>query len=206
MGSVSISASPIDDTTYRMSAALRRSASSASAVSAPTAAPCQTNCSSAQPTACAAGWRSHISIAGIVRLLLRACRVDGVPDVTQLLRRGALRRERLHHQLHRRAAERAVDEIADELPLGLFLAEPRSVDMGPIAIVALDQPLLGHDLKELQGGRVGRLPVPGEHLVDLAYRTRPALPENAQDGQLGIGRARDGGSGHGCSLYERLRR
>src|SRR3982751_4395028 len=135
-----------------MSDALRRSANSASAVIAPTAAPCHTNCSNAQATACAAGWRSSVSIAGIVitaSLPVVPRVVNGVANAFQLFRRGALGRERLHHQL---AGEGAIEQIAHELALRRFLAEPRAIDVRAVALVALDEPLLRHDLEQLQGG------------------------------------------------------
>ena len=58
-----------------------------------------------------------------------------------------------------RSAERAIDQVAHELPLRLLFAEPRAVNVRPIAVVALDEPLFRHDLEHLQRGRVGRGPL-----------------------------------------------
>ena len=41
------------------------------------------------------------------------------------------------------------------------------------------------------------LPLAARHVVDLADGAGAALPEDAQDRQLGVGRSRGGGSGHG---------
>src|SRR3954454_407744 len=183
-----------------MSEALRRSANSASAVMAPTAAPCHTNCSNAQATACAAGWRNSVSIAGIVitaTLLVVPRVVNGVANAFQLFRRGALGRKRLHYELAGRAAEGAIEQVAHELALRGFLAEPRAIDVRAVALVALDEPLLRHDLEQLQGGGIGGLAIVGQLLVHLAHGAGPTFPENSQDGQLGVGGARSVRSGHG---------
>src|SRR4051812_36189879 len=159
-------------------------------------APCHTNCRSAHPTACAAGCCSHDSIAGMVLLSPALRLVNRVTDVAELLGRRALRRERLEHELHRRSAERPIHQIAYELTLRLLLAEPRAVDVRAVALVTLDEPLLDHDLQQLQRGRIRALTVAGEHVMDLTDGAGSAFPENAEDGQLGVGRARDRGSGH----------
>src|SRR5829696_6586641 len=114
-----------------MSAALFRSARNAIAVSRPIRVPCQMKCSSAQPTAWTAGSFSKVSIPLITHLPAVAA-VDQVPDLRQLLRRGAPGRQRLHDQLRCRSAEGTVHEIAHELPLRLLLAEPRVIDVRPI--------------------------------------------------------------------------
>src|SRR5829696_5255463 len=126
-----------------MSEALRRRMASVTAVTAPMTAPCHTNCSSAQPTACAAGCRSSVSIAGIVgivsmaNLLLVPGAVDQGADVFQFFGGRALRRERLHHELSRGPAEGSIEEIADQLPLRRLFAEPRAVDVRTVPLVAL---------------------------------------------------------------------
>src|SRR3954466_2417238 len=182
-----------------MSEALRRSANSASAVIAPTAAPCHTNCSNAQATACAAGWRSSVSIAGIVITSLPVVPrvVDRVANAFQLFRRSALGGERLHHELAGRAAEGAVQQVAHELALRRFLAEPCAIDVRAVALVALDEPLLRHDLEQLQRSGIRGLAIVGQLLVHLAHGAGSAFPENSQDGQLGVGGTRSARSGHG---------
>src|ERR687897_336087 len=109
-------------------------------------APCQTNCRSAQAIACATGCWS-MSLLGITSL--PAC-FNQFPDFPEFLRRSASRVERLHDQLGRGPAKGAVEQVADELPLGLFLAQPRAVDVGAVGVVAADQPLLRHDLQQLE--------------------------------------------------------
>src|SRR3954470_19204539 len=163
-----------------MSAALRRSTPSASAVTAAIKAPCQMKCRSAQPMAWAAGCRSSGSIAIITvlpaidgvlfpgpRLVPRG--VNGPADFAQLVGGRAPRRERLHHELRRRSAERAIHEVADQLPLRLFLGQPRAVDVRAVALVAVHQPLLRHDLEELERGGVAGGALPPEDFVHLAH-------------------------------------
>ena len=74
-------------------------------------------------------------------------------------------------------------------------------------LVAPDEPLLRHDLEQLQRGGVGGGPLAAtSDVVDLPDGAGAALPEDAQDGQLGVGRARAAGSSS-CALtiYEHLR-
>src|SRR5678816_2797409 len=129
------------------------------AASAPTAAPCHTNCSSAQAVACAAGWLSTFSIAFSVitpDLPVDASAVNGLPNVAQFFRRGALGGERLHDELARRSSERPIEQVAHELTLRGLFAQPGAIDVGAIALVAIDEPLLDHDLKQLERGGVDR--------------------------------------------------
>ncbi len=72
--------------------------------------------------------------------------------------RGLARAERVHHQLARRAAERPVHEIADELPLRRLLGRRGGVDVRPRALVPPHQTLVGHDLQQLEHGRVAGRP------------------------------------------------
>src|SRR6185295_12014963 len=131
-----------------MSDSLRRRKASTTAVNTPRTAPCQTNCSSAHPMACAIGWRMKSSIMVIVLLLLRFVAVApgrvaslvrmeiGMPsslpaaleqpaDFTQFFGRRSPRREGLHHQLGRRTAEGAIQEVADQLALRLPFGHAR---------------------------------------------------------------------------------
>ena len=55
--------------------------------------------------------------------------------------------------------ERTVEEIADQLALRLVLGQPRLINMRAIGLVAADEPLVGHDLEQLQRGRVGGGPL-----------------------------------------------
>src|SRR5262249_36943219 len=150
-----------------------------------------TNWRSAHAVACAAGWRSKVSIAFSVitpGLPVVAGAVDGPANVPELFRGRALRRERLHHELARRSAERAIEQVAHQLPLRGLLAQPRAIDVRAVALVAVDQALLRHDLQQLQRGRVRRGALLGQRLVHLSDGAGPALPEDAQDRQLGVGR------------------
>src|SRR5437867_3703669 len=75
-------------------------------------------------------------------------------DVAQLLSGGAAAGERLQHELRGRAAERAIHEVAEQLPLGALLAQPRHVDVGALRLVAHDKALVRHDLQQLEHGSV----------------------------------------------------
>ena len=66
---------------------------------------------------------------------------------------------------------------------------PRAVHVRARRLVAEDQPLLEHDLQQLQRGRVAGRAVPLEHLLHLADGARPSPPEHAEDRQLGVGRS-----------------
>src|SRR5690348_11603783 len=113
-----------------MSGALRRSAARSSAVSTPSAAPCQTNWSRAHPIAWATGCWASRSITLIVFLLPealtaragargrdRAVRrlpiVEQTTNLAKFFRGRAARCQRLQHQLGGGAAERAVEQVAD---------------------------------------------------------------------------------------------
>src|SRR4051812_36942606 len=116
-------------------------------------APCQTKCRSAHPTTWAAGCVSTASIAlvmlaiGLTMALSAVAAVfQELADFDQFLGGGALRRERLQHQLRGGAAKRAVDQIADELLLRLLLRELWLVDVRAIGLVASDEPFHRHDL------------------------------------------------------------
>ena len=95
------------------------------------------------------------------------------------------------HELGRRPAERAIEQVAHELPLRLLLGQPRLIDVRAVGVVAPHQPLLRHDLEHLQRGGVGGRAARVRRATSWTCRTvlGAALPEDAQDGQLGIGRA-----------------
>ena len=105
-------------------------------------------------------------------------------------------------------------EIANQLPLGLLLTQLCPVDVRPIPLIPLDQPLLCHDLQKLERRRIGRRAFAVQHVVDVPHGAWAAVPQDAQDCQLGVGRFR-GHSGHvwprSCgigldgSIYELLR-
>ena len=164
----------------------------------PIAVPCQTNCNRAQATACAAGCRKNVSIAGIVitaDLLVVARVVYRLANVLELLCGRPFRRERLHHELPGRTSERAVQQIAHELPLRRFFTETGAVDVGPVSLVALHESLFRHDLQQFERRGVdGPGPFLGEQFVDVPDRAGTALPEDAQDRQLGVSGARGGRS------------
>src|SRR4051812_31391420 len=106
-------------------------------------APCHTKCRSAQPTICAAGRSSNVSITVIGVLPVVAAALEQFADFAELFGRRALGRERLHDELRRGSAEGPVEEIAHELTLRLILGELRVIDVRAIGLVAADQTLLG---------------------------------------------------------------
>src|SRR5205823_8450374 len=171
--------------------------------------PCQTKCSSAHPTACAAGWWSNASIPVMVGLLLLTGAVDGASDFTQLVGRRVARGERLHDELGRGPAERAIHEIADELTLRLLLAQPRTIDVRAVPLVAFDESFFRHDLQQFQGGRIRGRTLASQDVVYLPDSAGAAIPQHAQDRQFGVCGPGNGGS-RGCchwtrSIYEQLR-
>jgi hypothetical protein len=54
----------------------------------------------------------------------------------------------------RGAAEQSVEQVPGDLLLDLLALLPRAIDVRPGRLVAIEQPLLGHDLHHLQGRRV----------------------------------------------------
>src|ERR1043166_2740556 len=114
---------------------------------------------------------------------------------------GLLARECLHDELRHRAAEGAFEQIAHQATLRGALRLPGAIAMLLPEVLSRRQPLLRHDLQQLERGGVGeRAPrFAGEVLVHLADGGGAACPEHAEDGQLGIGRP---GDGHGRHVRE----
>src|SRR5436190_11847170 len=73
------------------------------------------------------------------------------------------------------------------MALRLVLAERRLVHVGARRLVANDELLLRHDLEQLERGGVAR--VAAQRFGDLADGAGAAGPEDAQDGELGVGRS-----------------
>src|SRR4029079_2543619 len=85
--------------------------------------------------------------------------VQKLADPIELLRRGPAGGERAHHEARGRSSESAVKEVTHDLLLRLLAGELRRLDVRPLAFVAASEPLLRHDLKELQNrGVAGRPP------------------------------------------------
>ena len=106
-----------------------------------------------------------------------------------------------------RYTEVRMSRITHELLLGLFFAQASAVDMGPVRLVAFDEPLLGHDLEHLERRRVGARAFLDERFVHLADRARAACPEHAEDGQFGVGRSGQHGHRHvRGTMYENIRK
>src|SRR5207249_4902437 len=87
-------------------------------------------------------------------------------------------------------------------------------DVGALPVVTDHEALGRHDLERLEDGGVAGIAVDIDRLVHLADRARAAIPEHAQNGQLGSSRPRKGflGSWHGepsvrdgRSVYEAVR-
>src|SRR5207249_3078725 len=87
-------------------------------------------------------------------------------------------------------------------------------DVGALPVVTDHEALGRHDLERLEDGGVAGIAVDIDRLVHLADRARPAIPEHAQNGQLGSSRPRKGflASWHGepsvrdgSSIYEGIR-
>src|SRR5205807_9205995 len=101
------------------------------------------------------------------------------------------------------SAERAIEKIAHELALRLILGVRRLVDMRPLGLVAAHQPLLGHDLQQLEHGRVAGLAA--ERFGHLPDGAGPARPQYAQNRELGVGRFPEARR-HWRIIYDSLRR
>src|SRR4051794_1147384 len=127
---------------------------------------------------------TSIRIAGGVASV--APRFDQPADLREFLRGRPLGRERLEDELRRGSAEGTVDQVADQLTLGLLLGQLRLVDMGSIADIAADKPLVGHDLEHLERGGIRGWALARERLVHLADGACAALPEDPQDGEFRV--------------------
>src|SRR5262249_5531126 len=126
--------------------------------------------------------------------------LEQAADLRELLGGRGLRGERAQHELRRRAAERPLEQIADELPLRPFLAHARGVNVAASRLVAPDEPLLRHDLQQLDDRHVADRGPPLERLVHFAHRGGAQAPEDAQDLELRVGRTRKSLSRHVLSL------
>src|SRR5687767_10851142 len=84
-------------------------------------------------------------------------RVEQLADLGNLVRRGLAGRQCLEHEFRGRSVEDAIEQIAHELLLCLVFRESGLVDVRPGGLVALDEPLLDHDLQRLENGGVRAL-------------------------------------------------
>jgi hypothetical protein len=64
------------------------------------------------------------------------------------------------------------------------------VDVGALRFIALHQPLLRHDLQQLQHGGVLRGPSRQKRFVNLQHGAAAAAPKHCQDFQFAVGRSR----------------
>ncbi len=136
----------------------------------------------------------------------RCSAFDHAANLGELVRRCTLAGEGLKHELRGRAAERAIHQVADELTLGLLLAETRMIDVRTVALVAADEPLLRHDLHQLECCGVGSGPVPHQHFMHLPHGAGAELPEHAQDRKLGVSWSRCLQHWRCDQVYEHLRK
>src|SRR5215510_2873195 len=136
--------------------------------------------------------------ASIMAFLL--LRREQATDFAKLLGRGSFGCQRLHNELRGRSAERALEQLADKPSLHLVLGVPRPVKMLRPLLLPAREPLLSHDLQQLQRGGIGKLPPSAEDLVNLTDSRGSLHPEDPQDGELRVGGLRYRPLRHGDSL------
>src|SRR5262245_10496030 len=94
--------------------------------------------------------------------------VQQLPDLVQLTRSSPIAFKRPHGKFQSRAAKGSLGQVADELALRGFPRHGRFVDVDAVLLATGEQPLIRHDLHELQYGGVARWFTDGELFVDLA--------------------------------------
>ena len=84
-------------------------------------------------------------------------------------------------------------------PAGPFDYSPAIRTITQAERLARGQPLIHHDLQQLQHGRIGELAPARQHVVHLPHGGRPFRPQHAKDGEFGVGRTGSHRLGHGCA-------
>ena len=102
----------------------------------------------------------------------------------------------MHDELRGRIVEHAPQQVANQLPLRLFLGQAGFVNVRALLLIALDQPFVRHNLHEFEDGCIPGWFGLAHNFVDLTNRRRAALPKNPQDFEFGIGGPRLLGLGH----------
>src|SRR5262245_16067392 len=67
------------------------------------------------------------------------------------------------------------------------LLQPSAVNVGPLRVIAGDEPFVGHDLHDLGSSGVAGGAVFAEEVIDLPHRAGAALPEDAEDRKFAVG-------------------
>src|SRR3954465_1741408 len=116
--------------------------------------------------------------------------VEQRADVVELLRVDLSSGERALEQSARRPVEGLLQDGRGQLALRHAALDRRLVDVRAETLGARQQALLVHHLHLLQHRRVADVLGRGDDLEDFAYRAGPALPQDAQDPELGLGRRR----------------
>src|SRR5439155_19625302 len=100
--------------------------------------------------------------------------------------------EGIQNKLPGRSPESAIEQHGDELAMGVQQMGGGLKDVSTLRVVSDHEALGRHDLERLEDGRVAGLAADVDRLVHLADRARAAIPEHAQNGQLGSSRPRKG--------------
>lgn len=98
-----------------------------------------------------------------------------------------LHRQRLQDQISRRTAKRPIEQRPQQSLLRLLLRSSGTVDLRTQRLVTHQQTLVGHDLHELENGRMAdRLPL-AEILEHLSNGGGFFVPDHIEDVALGLG-------------------
>ena len=98
----------------------------------------------------------------------------------------------MHHQRLDGSAVGTIDEVPQQMLLRLRLLVAWPIQLRPDAVVAVDEPLVRHDLHQLQHRGVAGGLRGAEHVLHLANGQGAAVPQDAEDGEFGFGWFRRG--------------
>lgn len=110
--------------------------------------------------------------------------IQQTPNLRQFIPGRLSRRQGMQDQFARRASKRSLEQVSDKLPLGNGFRRGRPVNMTPRGFITPDQPFLGHDLHEFQGGGVARARF--QFVENLSDGARTSAPEHTEDSELRV--------------------
>src|ERR1700686_5064887 len=113
--------------------------------------------------------------------------IQQMAQLANFFRRGLAPGQRMHHELTGRTFENPLQHVPGKLLLGLLGGKACFIDVRPLGFVSTHRAFCGHDLQEFQYRGVAEVSFLAERLVDFANRGGAAIPEHAENFELGGG-------------------